>query len=259
MTSNEIFQVDRARVQIDTTKADSGEAAGTAAARLIRSAIAGKGAARIIVATGNSQLETVATLTRAPDIAWSRVTVFHMDEYAGMSATHPASFRRWVKERLVDLVHPGQVHYLTGDASDLDEECRRYGELLLEAPVDLCLLGIGENGHIAFNDPHVADFNDPRAVKRVSLDVRCRMQQVGEGHFASFELVPLEALTLTIPTLMRPEHLVCSVPEKRKAEAVRNALEGPLTPSCPGSIVRTHSNAQIFLDAESASLLSRHS
>jgi glucosamine-6-phosphate deaminase len=249
------FKRDGAKVFIYPSKTETSRAAAGDAASLLQGAIARQGRARLIIATGNSQEEMIAALTNALAIDWCKVEVFHMDEYAGIPATHPASFRLWVKNRFVDVVHPGQVHYLAGDPHDLFEECRRYGELLVSAPVDLCLLGIGENGHIAFNDPHVADFRDSLPVKLVDLDEQCRKQQVGEGHFPDFESVPREALTLTIPMLMSARNLVCCAPERRKMAAVRKALEGPLSHSCPASILRTHPHTSIFLDAESASLL----
>lgn len=245
----------RARIRIFPAKASAGAAAAAEAAEALRLALAHRHAARIIIATGNSQLHTVNALGQAEGIAWERVEVFHMDEYIGLSKDHPASFRRWVKERLVDVVHPGRVHYLEGDSPNPGAECARYAQLLTAAPVDLCLLGIGENGHLAFNDPHVADFSDPLVVKQVSLDLACRAQQVGEGHFTSLDQVPRLAMTLTIPALMRSDRLICSVPDQRKAVAVKNAFSGPLTPQCPASLLRTHSQASIYLDAESASLL----
>jgi glucosamine-6-phosphate deaminase len=229
------------------------------AVTILRAAIQNQGCARMIVATGNSQLEVVRNLVATTEIDWNRVEIFHMDEYVGLSDQHPASFRLWIKTRVADSVHPRQVHYIAGDAPDPAAECRRYAGLLMESPIDVCLLGVGENGHIAFNDPHVADFNDPAVIKRVELDARCRQQQVGEGHFASLDEVPREALTLTCPALMRSRHMICCVPERRKAEAVRNALEGPVSPACPASLLRTHPQATIYLDTESASLLARSS
>jgi len=212
----------------------------------------------MIVATGNAQYDVVKGLVETTGLDWGKIEIFHMDEYVGLPDSHPASFRLWIKTRLVDQVHPRVAHYIAGDAADAAAECRRYTELLLESPIDVCLLGIGENGHIAFNDPHVADFHDPATVKLVELDERCRQQQVGEGHFASLAEVPREALTLTCPALMRSRHLICCVPEKRKAEAVRNALEGPVSVACPGSLLRTHPQATIYLDSESASLLAQN-
>ncbi len=250
------FRVEQAVVRVYPSKLETSRAAALEGAGILRSTLAERDSARIIVATGNSQQDMIEALAGIPEIAWNRVDVFHMDEYVGLRETHPGSFRLWVETRLVSIVRPHRVYYLNGYASDLTEECRRYGELLQAEPVDICFLGIGENGHIAFNDPHAADFRDPLAVKRVDLDERCRRQQVGEGHFPDLNAVPREALTLSCPTLMRSRHLMCCVPEARKAEAVRNALEGPISTSCPGSIVRTHARAAIFLDVESASLLS---
>jgi glucosamine-6-phosphate deaminase len=234
-----------------------GRAAAASAGAILRSAIEHRGRARIIVGTGPSQNETIAGLTEEPGIEWGRVEVFHMDEYVGMSMSHPASFRRWLCDHLTDLVHPAAVHLMQGDASDVDAECLRYGNLLREAPIDICFIGFGENGHIAFNDPGVADFHDPAAVKRVRLDDRCRLQQVGEGHFPSLDAAPRDAITISCPILVSAAHLICTVPDRRKAEAVRNAIEGPLSEACPASLVMTHPRCEIFLDAESASLLTK--
>jgi glucosamine-6-phosphate deaminase len=249
------FRVDKACVHIYQSKQDTSEAAAVEASSILRSALAERQSARIIVASGNSQDDLIRVLVQAPGLDWSRVEVFHMDEYVGMPMEHPASFRRWIKTHLVDIVHPGKVHYLQGDAPDSVQECERYAALLHSAPIDICFLGFGENGHIAFNDPAVANFQDPLAVKRVTLDERCRRQQVGEGHFPTLDSVPKEALSLTCPELLRAECLICTVPDQRKAEAVKNALAGPITEACPGSFVRTHSAAAIYLDADSASLL----
>jgi glucosamine-6-phosphate deaminase len=234
-----------------------GRAAGARAGAILRQALAARGRARIIVGTGPSQNETIAALTAQPDVDWGRVEVFHMDEYVGMADTHPASFRRWLRERVVDIVHPAAANYMLGDAADADAECRRYAALLAEAPIDITFIGFGENGHIAFNDPGVARFDDPVAVKRVAIDERCRLQQVGEGHFENLAAVPPEALTVTCPVLVGAAHLICTVPDRRKAEAVRNAVEGPLSEACPASLVMTHPDCALFLDRESASLLSR--
>ena len=246
------FQVGRLHVEIQHSKEALGRAAAERAAALMRGAIRERGRARIIVGTGPSQDEVIGALVAAPDLDWARVEVFHMDEYVGLPAEHPASFRRWLKTHVAGIVRPGVVHYLDESVAGA------YAELLAAAPVDVCFIGFGENGHIAFNDPHAADFNDPVLVKRVALDERCRRQQVGEGHFASLSDVPPEAVTLTCPALMSAAHLICSVPDRRKAEAVKNALEGPITPSCPASLVRTHPDARLYLDPESAALLSPH-
>jgi glucosamine-6-phosphate deaminase len=231
-----------------------GKAAAEMAAQVIRRAIEEHGRARVIVATGNSQIPLVEELVRQK-LDWKRVEIFHMDEYAGMPADHPASFRRWIRTRVEEKVRPGKANYLAGDAPDLQAEMKRYSQLLNEAPIDLAFVGFGENGHIAFNDPHVADFNDPLTVKRITLDEACRKQQAGEGHFEDVQSVPRDALTVTCTGLFRANAWVCCVPDARKAEAVRNALEGPISESCPASIVRRHSNAHVYLDQESSSLL----
>lgn len=179
-----------------------------------------------------------------------------MDEYLGISADHPASFRRWIRERVEEGFSPKAVHYLNGEASDPEEECKRYEKLLKDEPIDLVCMGIGENGHIAFNDPPVANFEDPVFVKVVELDEACRNQQVGEGHFPSMNDVPTHALSLTIPALLSPNALQVVVPEGRKAEAVKNTIEGPIATSCPASILRTSEKARLFLDSDSASQLS---
>jgi glucosamine-6-phosphate deaminase len=253
--SETTLQYGAARVRVFPTRQELGAASANQAAGILQKAIREKGKARVIVATGNSQLDMITALVQIPGIDWRSVEVFHMDEYAGMSATHPASFRLWIKTRVEDKVHPGKVNYIEGDAADPDAEIERYTRLLLSAPIDLAFVGFGENGHIAFNDPHVADFHDPKILKRVTLDDACRRQQAGEGHFPTFDDVPKEAFTVTCPGLFRAEAWVCCVPEARKAEAVRNALEGPIATSCPSSIVRTHPNATVYLDKESASLL----
>ena len=246
----------KARVHICPSKHLLGEASASEAAALIGAAIAKVGKARIIIATGNSQLDLIAALAKRTDVDWKNVEAFHMDEYIGLSASHPSSFRYWIRTRVEETVHPMKVHYMEGDAKDLNKEIERYAKLLMSGPIDLAFVGIGENGHIAFNDPPVADFNDPLIVKRVTLDDACRRQQVGEGHFPDFDTMPKQALSLTCPALFRAAAWVCSVPDLRKAEAVKNALEGPISTACPASIVRTHPNASIYLDTPSASLLS---
>jgi glucosamine-6-phosphate deaminase len=249
------FTSGTAKVEIYAAANALGRAATERAAQLIRRAIEERGRARVIVATGNSQIPLVEALVKQ-DLDWKRVEIFHMDEYAGMAADHLASFRRWIKTRVDEKVHPGKMNYLIGDAPDLKAEMNRYAQLLNEAPIDLAFVGFGENGHIAFNDPHVADFNDPAVVKRITLDEACRKQQAGEGHFKDVESVPVDALTVTCTGLFRANAWICCVPEARKAQAVRNALEGAISVSCPASIVRRHPNAHVYLDQESSSLLS---
>ena len=240
---------------LETTEQMGSEAA-LRAADLIREAIREQGWARLVFSAANSQLPMLERLTSFSDINWKRVEIFHVDEYCGMAATHPASFGGWIRRNLDDRVHPAKVNYLSGDAPDIAAECQRYGELLAAAPIDISFLGFGENGHIGFNDPHEADFADPCRVRAVTLDARCRLQQVNEGHWPGLDAVPAVGLTLTCPTLVDARYIICCVPGPTKAEAVRNAVEGPVSPTCPGSLLRTHSHAHLYLDLESASLLS---
>jgi len=206
-------------------------------------------------ASGNSQLLFLDTLTRDTSVAWDRVAGFHMDEYLGIGADHPASLRRYMRERIIDVAHPGEFHEITGDALDASAECARYTQLLADHPLDLCCLGIGENGHLAFNDPPVADFDDPLDVKVVELDDTCRRQQVGEGHFPDVDAVPTHAITVTIPALLRARVVFAIVPEGRKREPVRRALREPVSTSCPATILRTRPNVTMFLDADSSELV----
>jgi glucosamine-6-phosphate deaminase len=250
-----IFPMDSASVRVFRSSVDMGRAASELAASILAEAVAEEGQARLVVATGPSQDKLIHALVRRTDIEWSKLAIFHMDEYIGIANSHPASFRRWLQTRVTDVVRPGVVHYLNGDAPDWEREANRYAGLLDEHPVDLCFVGFGENGHIAFNDPAWADFDDPCSVKRVQLDERCRQQQVGEGHFANLNDVPTDALTVTCRTIMNCQNLICFVPETRKARAVCDALQGPVSTACPASIVKTHPRVSIFLDTQSASLL----
>jgi glucosamine-6-phosphate deaminase len=249
------FQAGIARVFIFGSVADSVAAAASHAAELIAKAVHERGSARIIAATGNSQKAFIECLVLEKGVPWDRVTLFHMDEYVGLSAMHPASFRLWIRTRIKERVHPKEAHYIQGDAPDLDAEAKRYADLLLSDEIDVAFVGIGENGHVAFNDPPVTDFKDPKTVKRVVLDEACKRQQAGEGHFESVAAVPNEALTITCPGLFRAKAWITVVPDERKARAVRAALEGPVTTECPASIIRTHPNATVYLDRSSASLL----
>jgi glucosamine-6-phosphate deaminase len=208
-----------------------------------------------MIATGNSQLDVIESLIRQPIVPWSATEIFHMDEYLGISADHPASFRRWIRKRVEEPLHGVRVNYIEGDAPDPETEIRRYTQLLQAGPIDLAFVGFGENGHIAFNDPPVADFQDPYLMRRVALDETCRHQQVGEGHFSTLADVPAEALTVSCSGLLRAHAWICCVPEQRKARAVHRALLGEISPECPASIVRTHPNATVYLDPESASVL----
>lgn len=240
--------------EVYATKQELGQAAAARAAEGIRQVINEKGQANLVFATGASQFEFVGSLP-AHDVDWQRVQVFHLDEYQHMSATHPASFRLWLATRIEQPLKPGRFFYIEGDAPDSEAECARYAALLKENPIDIGFVGIGENGHIAFNDPPVADFNDPHWVKVVELDDACRQQQYGEGWFPTFESVPTHALTLTVPAIMSFRRILSIVPDARKAKAVRDALLGPVSTECPASILRTHPNVTLFLDQDSASLL----
>jgi glucosamine-6-phosphate deaminase len=225
------------------------------AADAIRAAVAGQGEANVMLATGNSQLAFLVELIRLPDIAWDRVRAFHMDEYVGLSASHSASFQRYMRERVAAHLPVMEFHYIDGEAPDADAEAARYAALLRAHPLDLTCAGIGENGHLAFNDPPVADFDDPLDVKVVALDEASRLQQVGEGHFPSIDDVPTHAITVTIPALLAADRVLVIVPELRKAPAVRAALYGPISTACPASILRRQENATLFLDLESSTLL----
>jgi glucosamine-6-phosphate deaminase len=243
------------RTSIYASNAAMGEAAAGEAQNIIAAAIQKKGHANIILATGNSQLTFLHALRALPDIDWKAVNVFHMDEYVGIDPQHPASFPLFLRQHILDIVKPGNFYPVPGQAANVEAACREYETLLKAHPADLCAMGIGENGHIAFNDPPFADFDDPVWVKVVKLDERSRRQQVGEGHFPNLAAVPTHAITLTIPALLSAKRILCIVPEARKAEAVEKSLLGPITEDCPASILRQTGHAQLFLDQESAARL----
>lgn len=249
------FKVDALHVNVYASHRETSLAVAARVRRLLVDLLARQASVAAILATGNSQIVFLENLIALGGVDWSRVTLFHMDEYLGIPATHPASFRRYMRERVASLLQPRQFHYLEGDALEPIKECERYARLLQAQPIDLCCMGIGENGHLAFNDPPVADFEDSRPVKIVQLDEACRMQQVREGHFPGLSAVPQYALTLTIPTLCAAGEIVCICPEQRKAQAVKNALQGPVATACPASILRRQPRATLFLDADSSSLL----
>lgn len=254
MTPIQEMKFGNIQVKIFGEKKSLGAAAADFVAQKLESTAHDQGVARAIFATGASQFEFIDDLVRQM-IPWGQVHAFHLDEYVGLSMEHPASFRKYLKERLFDKVLPAKVHYLDGTSPDLQAECDRYTQLLLEDEIDIACIGIGENGHIAFNDPPVADFNDPEWVKVVELDAACRQQQLGEGWFPTLDDVPREALTQTVPAIMRSKCISCFVPDARKAEAVKNALTGPVDTSCPASILREHPNIVLWLDEPAASML----
>jgi len=242
-------------VEVHADETALGQAACELAVHILKEAVEERGMANLILATGNSQLAFLEALRRVDRLDWSRIRLFHMDEYLGMSNEHPASFRRFMTEKLLEFVKPAAFYELAGDVDDPAAESQRYAGLLQEHKPDLCCLGIGENGHLAFNDPPYADFDDPKLVKTVELDLVSRKQQVGEGHFASLQEVPTHALTLTVPALLAARRVLAIVPETRKAQAVKEALTGQVTPNCPASILRQTPHARLFLDKNSASLL----
>lgn len=237
----------------------SADALGAAAAQdfadAVGAALSDAGEVAVILATGNSQLSFVEALHVHPEIDWSRIHVLHMDEYLGMRPDHPASFRLWMQDRIAGPFAPKAFYGMRGDHQPVEEELERYTQLIRQLSPAICVMGIGENGHLAFNDPP-ADFGTHDLVQVVELDEKCRVQQVNEGHFGSLGDVPPRALSLTVRALTQPGKVMVLVPEARKAEAVRAALEGPVTPDCPASILQTKDNVRIYLDQESSSLLS---
>ncbi len=232
-----------------------GKAAGSAAATLIRQAIANNGTANIILATGTSQFETLNQLISEHGIDWSKIVMFHLDEYIGLPVTHPASFRKYLKERFIQKVPSLKAAHLISGEDDAGAECNRLGKIITEHPIDVALVGIGENGHLAFNDPP-ADFETEQPYIIVELDEPCRKQQLGEGWFKTFEDVPKQAISMSIKQILKSKHIVCSVPDNRKAMAVKNSLEQPVSNLYPASILQTHQNCIYFLDKSSACLLS---
>ena len=252
------FVTDHLLVSVHPTRRSLGLASAQAASAIIRAAIGKEGSAAVVFAAAPSQNEFLAQLRADSSIDWRRVTAFHLDEYAGLPASHPASFRRFLHERLMDHVPLAAFHELAGDAPDLEAEAARYQRLLAEQPPVLVALGIGENGHLAFIDPGECDFEDSRDVRVVNLDDICRRQQVHDGAFQRVEDVPRRALSLTIPFFLRTPHAIVTVPGAAKRQAVHDALEGPVSPRCPASVLRRHPGATLFLDRDSAALLRRY-
>jgi glucosamine-6-phosphate deaminase len=238
-------------------RAAMGRKAASAGAELIREAIRTRGSGNIIVATGASQIEMLSALVKEPDIAWHNVTVFHLDEYVGLPITHPASFRQYLWERFHRLLPlPLKAfHYIDAEGNP-QVECRRLGALIQEHPIDVAFVGIGENAHLAFNDPP-ADFNTEQPYLLVTLDDACRRQQLGEGWFPTFEDVPKRAISMSCRQILKSNQIICSVPDRRKAEAVRGAVEGLVTPQVPASILQKHDRTTLFLDEAAASLLKK--
>ena len=246
------FNVDSLAVKVYSASADLYADAVAETRDQLARAIDANGSAAAILATGNTQIDFLKLLAESGGVDWSKVTLFHMDEYLGLPGDHPASFRRYMKDRVESLLNPKEFHYLQGDADEPIRECERYESLLRAQPIDLCMLGIGENGHLAFNDPHVANFEDERAVKIVSLDETCRLQQVKQGHFADIHSMPQYALTITIPTLLSARKVLCMALDERKQEPVKRLLQGDISPECPATALRNCDRATLLLDSAAA-------
>lgn len=247
-------KVEKLSVHIFDTREEMGKVAAEDAARRINAIIAKHGVANVVFAAAPSQNDLIENLLKA-DIDWSKVRAFHQDEYVGISAEEPAGFGNFLDRAIFKKVHFKELHYLLCCADEAEEKCEAYAELLRKYPIDLIFLGIGENGHLAFNDPAVADFNDPKMVKIVELDDVCRQQQVNDGCFAALDDVPKQAMTMTMSLIMNIPEAICVVPTIRKANAVYRALCGEVTTACPSSILRNHPNAALYLDKDSASML----
>lgn len=245
----EEYFVDNLRVIICDDRAELGRIAADEASRYIRKTLNNQPEINAIFAAAPSQNEFLSELAKRPDIDWQRIRAFHMDEYLDLAKDAPQRFGHFLYEHIFSLVPFSNVHYLSGDK---DGEEKQYADLLRRYPTDVCFMGVGENGHIAFNDPPVADMFDPETVKKVTLDLKCRNQQVNDGCFKTLEDVPLRALTLTVPALMRSKKLLCMVPGKTKAEAIRDMIRGPIDISCPASALRLHKDATLFLDIDSS-------
>jgi glucosamine-6-phosphate deaminase len=244
-------------IRLYATKSETGAAAAAFGAKAIVDTIAANGAANIVIATGASQFEMLESLVEHDEVDWSRVTAFHLDEYIAMPDTHPASFRRYLKERFTGrLPKLGAFHFIEGDAPDLQREIERINAVLDAHPIDVMFAGIGENGHLAFNDPP-ADFDATVAYKVVALDERCRRQQFGEGWFATFDDVPTEAISMTVRRILSSHVVILTVPDERKAEAVHEVLEGPVTNMWPASILQEHADCHAFLDVPAAGRLAK--
>jgi glucosamine-6-phosphate deaminase len=239
-------------VIISETKKELGQQAAAQGAELIRKAIAARGESHIIVATGASQFEMLDALVKE-DINWSVVTAFHLDEYLGIPMTHPASFRKYLKERFADKVTLKMFHYINAE-EDPEKECARLQQIIRKSTIDVAFVGIGENAHLAFNDPP-ADFETEKAYICVDLDEACRRQQLGEGWFTTLDEVPTRAISMSVKQILKAQAIICSVPDRRKAEAVISAVSGPVTPNIPSSVLQQHAATRIYLDRESASLL----
>jgi glucosamine-6-phosphate deaminase len=248
------FAVEKLQVKLFSNRREMGKAAGQSVAEKMKEILRVRETLSIVFASAPSQNEFLEELSQSPGIDWNRVTAFHLDEYVGLSSEVPESFGNFLRTRLFEKVRPGRVYYLNGMEKDLEAECKRYAGLLKDHPLDVACIGIGENGHLAFNDPPFADFQDPLLVKIVELDLVSRQQQVRDGCFQNLEEVPQKAITLTIPAILSAKFIYCMVPAHSKAEAVKRTLQDSVSTDCPATILRKHENAILFLDKESAKL-----
>jgi glucosamine-6-phosphate deaminase len=246
------FKVDELSVKVYESRAEMGREAALAAGDQIKQLLSQQEFVNIIFAAAPSQNEFLSALKTQNRVDWRRINAFHMDEYIGLPKDSPQSFGSFLKEKLFGWMPFHSVNYINGNATDLPAECERYTQLLTQYLPDIVCMGIGENGHIAFNDPPVADFADPLMVKVVELDAECRQQQVNDGCFSSLVQVPTHALTLTVPALMAGNFIYCMVPGKNKAKAIDHTLNGEISEQCPSSVLRKHTNAVLFLDKESS-------
>ena len=244
-------------IKITDNPVELGKVSAAAAIEGIINAIKQKGQANVILATGASQFETLKNLVEDTTIDWSKVVMFHLDEYIGLPETAPASFRKYLKERFLNLVSPLKASYLVNGETDPEEECERLNQIITDHPIDVAFVGIGENGHLAFNDPP-ADFDTVSPYIVVDLDEKCRLQQFNEGWFPSLAEVPKKAISMSIKQICISKMIICSVPDSRKAEAVKNTLENKVSNNDPASILQTHANCLFILDKSSASLLSKN-
>lgn len=254
-TPEQLFRVDELWVRIYKSDVELAQDIARTTQQYLQEKLQQKNSATVLLATGNSQIKFLEALIALGGIDWSRITLFHLDEYLGISADHAASFRRYLRERVEQQVLPHEFHYIEGDTIQPLAECDRYTKLLQAQPIDLCCLGIGENGHLAFNDPIVADFEDSYITKLVKLDTANRQQQVKQGHFPNLDAVPQYAFTVTIPMICSTKKIICLAPEKRKAQVVKQMLQDSITTDCPASVLRKQPQATLFLDLDSASLL----
>ena len=249
------LQVDALSIRLHSNETELALDAAQLARNCLQSVLKKQGSAAIILATGNSQIKFLEYLVTFPDIDWSKVTIFHLDEFLGIDAEHPGSFRRYLRERVESQVKPFQFHYIVGDTLQPLNECLRYTKLLQTQTIDLCCLGVGENGHLAFNEPSVANFNDPHSIKLVKLDESTRLAQLNGGYFTTLAEVPKYAITLTIPMICTADKILCLAPGKRKSPVVKTLLQEEISEVFPASILRKQAHAPLFLDVDSASLL----